>query len=383
MKKVAVFTSIRSEYGLLSPLLEKFKQHDSFKLELIVGGAHLVKEYGQTVTFIEADDIPIACKLPFLFGDEEKDVLTRSLASLQQQIGKYFSENKPDILVVLGDRIELLPVVLAATLNKIPIAHISGGETTEGAIDNQVRHALTKLSHIHFPATKIYAKNIISMGEEPWRVCVSGEPGLDLIDRINYIDKVDLYAQLGLDEKKPVVLVTFHPETISNKITPQLVSSVCKALIYREYQVLATAANFDEGGPEINRVYESFVSQKMISYQKSLGQLRYYSMLKYAAMMVGNSSSGLVEAQSFNLPVLNIGDRQKGRLAGLNVIHVPADFHSIERGIQVALSVEFKKQYFDQPNIYGDGQACNRIISYLEQVEWQKLLVKKDNFCVE
>ena len=290
-------------------------------------------------------------------------------------------ENKPDLLMILGDRFELLPVVLAATLNKVPIAHISGGETTEGAIDNQIRHALTKLSHIHFPATETYGRNIISMGEEPWRVCVSGEPGLDLIQRVQLVEKNELFVDLGLNIKDPVVQVTFHPETISNKISPKLVESACKIFLNKGFQVLATAANFDEGGSGINRVYELLAKEnKSLVYHKSLGQKRYYSMLKHAALMIGNSSSGLVEAQSFNLPVINIGDRQKGRLANPNVVNAAADEIEIEKAFLFAISEQFQSGFYGKENIYGDGNACNRIISFLEKIEWQRLLSKKDCF---
>ena len=384
IKKIAVFTSIRSEYGLLSPLLFKLKEHKFFELELLVGGAHLVKEYGKTISFIEDDNFDIAIKFPFLFADEEKDMLTRSLSALQLQVGKYFAEYHFDLLIVLGDRFELLPVVLSATLYKIPIAHISGGDTTEGAIDNQIRHALTKLSHIHFPATEIYGKNILSMGEEPWRVCISGEPGLDLVKKVQFVDKALLYKELGLDPTFPVILITFHPETISNKITPSLIQSVCGLLLKKGYQLLATASNFDEGGAAINNVYESLaVENQSFVYHKSLGQIRFYSMLSYADLMIGNSSSGLVEAQSFNLPVLNVGDRQKGRSANLNVIHVPAVDTEIERGIKGAISNTFKNKFINKENIYGDGYACDRIIAYLEKIEWKKLLIKKDCFNVK
>ena len=384
IKKIAVFTSIRSEYGLLSPLLHKLKEHPFFELKLLVGGAHLVKEYGHTVSFIEKDNFDIAQKFPFLFADEEKDMLTRSISALQLQIGKYFAENSFDLLVVLGDRFELLPVVLSATLYKIPIAHISGGDTTEGAIDNQIRHALTKLSHIHFPATELYAKNILSMGEESWRVCISGEPGLDLVKTTQFVDRTVLYNELGLDHTLPVVLITFHPETISNKISPLLIKSVCGLLLEKGYQVLATASNFDEGGAAINNVYESLAAEnESFIYHKSLGQVRFYSMLNYADLMIGNSSSGLVEAQSFNLPVLNVGDRQKGRLANPNVIDVPAIDIEIEKKIKEAISNTFNNKFINKENIYGDGNACDRIIVFLEKLEWKKLLSKKDCFNVE
>ena len=381
MKKIAGFTSIRSEYCLLSQLLYELDSHPAFELELLAGGAHLTEAFGKTIRFIEEDGFTIAHKFPFLFSDEEKDVLCRSLSVLQHQIGSYLANSAPDLLLVLGDRFELIPVVLAATLYNIPVAHLSGGETTEGAIDNQVRHALTKFSHIHFPATEKYASNIRAMGEEPWRICVAGEPGLDLIHKLNFIDKSTLFSDLRLKDNLPTVLVTFHPQTINDAINASFIEEVVQRILVEGYQVIATASNFDQGGAEINRCYESMATRlDNFVYHLSLGQKRYYSLLYFLTAMVGNSSSGLVEAQSFDLPVVNVGDRQKGRLANPSVLTVSIDSNAIINALAEIKSQNFISQYTGKKNIYGDGQACKRIIAYLENLDWNKVLNKKDCF---
>jgi GDP/UDP-N,N'-diacetylbacillosamine 2-epimerase (hydrolysing) len=381
-KKIAVFTSIRSEYGLLSPLIKILNDCSTFELHLLVGGAHLLDEFGMTINQIKNDGFPITGVFDFLTREKREDAITQSLSTLQKQIGEYLLKENPELMILMGDRFELMPVATACLLYNIPVAHISGGEITEGAQDNQVRHALTKLSHLHFPATEEYAENIIKMGEEKWRICVSGEPGLDLLKTIHYIPKKDLYRELGLDEKQELIICTFHPETISNKISPEFVKEVLEATVSKtHYQVLVTAANFDHGGTAINKALEALSSKyKNIVYVKSLGQLRYYSVLKCAKLMLGNSSSGILEAQSFNLPVVNVGNRQEGRTVNPSVHQVKIDVEDVMSGIEHVTSDSFKQQYFDKPNIFGDGKACERIMKFLEQVNFSDLIYKRTVF---
>ena len=382
IKTIAVFTSIRSEYGLLKPLLDKIKKDMDFKLWLLVGGAHLRMEYGMTKNQIIEDGFSIKQEFDFLQDETSKDYISRSMGTLQIQLGEWLVNHKPDVLIVLGDRFELIPVVSVFLMNNIPIAHISGGDVTEGAIDNQIRNAITKMAHLHFPATEIYRQNIIKMGEEEWRICVSGEPGLDDVLNTKFYSKTDLYNELDLDTEKPVICVTFHPETINNKINPEFIEDLFLKIVDKfGFQILVTASNFDNGGRQINEKLEQMALQNdSIKYVKSLGQRRDYSLLKYAELMLGNSSSGLVEAQSFNLPVLNVGDRQAGRLSNDNVFHVGIESDEIIKAITHVMSEPFKKAFFDKPNIYGDGNACQKIISSLQQVDLQNLLIKKSTF---
>ena len=381
-KVIALFTSARSEYGLLKPLIERLILSKKFIVKLLVGGAHLLEEQGFTINEIIEDGFAIDHQFPYASSDNSRESIIRSNGLLQLQLADYFAQNKIDLLIVLGDRSELIPVVSSSMLLEIPIAHISGGEVTEGSTDNQVRHAVTKMSHIHFPATETYKSNILRMGEEEWRICVSGEPGLDSILTMDFPSKEDLYSSLKLSTAKTTILATLHPETIENEITADFIQNLIKGILQnKDTQLLFTASNLDHGGAIINEVIEKLsLENENLIFVKSLGKLRYYSMLKYADILIGNSSSGLVEAQSFNLPVLNIGKRQNGRLRNLNVIDVSADLSEILTSIKKAESPEFKNNFYSEKNIYGDGNACEKIVTYLESVNFEKLNFKKSTF---
>lgn len=381
-KTIAVFTSARSEYGLLKPLISRLKKEKQFEIRLLVGGAHYIEQQGYTYKEILEDGFTIDYSLPYMIADCNRESLTRSNGLLQIQFSDYLSNQKTDLLIVLGDRSELIPVVSTAMLLGIPVAHISGGEITEGSTDNQVRHAVTKMAHIHFPATETYKKNILRMGEEEWRVCVAGEPGLDSILTMPYLNKNELYKALNLSTSKPVILSTFHPETIDNKITPSFIKHLVEKIVEtKKYQTLFTAANTDLGGNEINATLEKLSSvHKDIHFVKSLGKSRYYSMLKYSALVLGNSSSGIAEAQSFQLPAINVGNRQKGRLRNKNVFDVEVNVNSIYNAISHVQNTKFKGLFLNEKNIYGDGHACERIVSYLKKTNFSKLLNKKSIF---
>ncbi len=381
-KTIAVLTTIRSEYGLLKPLLKKISSKSSFKLQLLIGGAHLNHEFGYTKSQIVADGFEIEAEFDFLKDSTANDYPTKAMAKLSEQIGLWFVDNKPDLFIALGDRFELMPAVVAALIYNIPIAHISGGDVTEGAIDNQIRNAITKMAHLHFPATEIYKQNILKMGEEEWRICVCGEPGLDEILTADFYTKEELFHELNLNILRPVICATFHPETIAGKINAELIEDVfLRILNTTHYQILVTAANFDKGGNEINEKLEELtLKYANLKYVKSLGQRRYYSLLKYADLMLGNSSSGLVEAQSFNLPVINVGDRQAGRLANIGVYNVEAIPDKIIDAIDIVTDITYLDNFRNQPNIYGNGHASEKIIDFIDKVDFQKLLVKKSVF---
>lgn len=383
IKNIAVFTSIRSEYGVMVPVLKKIKEKPELNLFLLVGGAHLLFEHGYTIDEIEKDGFEIAQKFPFLFSDKELTVNTRSMAQLQLQMGDYLAHNRPDLIIVIGDRFELLPVVNTALLLNIPIAHLSGGDVTEGAIDNQIRHAISKMSHIHFTGTENSRNNLIKMGEEGWRIFNTGEPGIDSILANEPILKPVLYNELGLDEDKKLVIVTFHPDTINNLINPQFLITLFKRLIddYPDYQFLITSSNFDTGGVEINETFIKLAEvNENIFFVKSLGQKRYYSVLKYADFMLGNSSSGIIEAQSFKLPVINVGNRQQGRERNVNVIDVENDIESIKKAILKLKNHEFIVNIKNSINIYGTGKCAEKIINVIMNVDKTELLLKKSSF---
>jgi UDP-hydrolysing UDP-N-acetyl-D-glucosamine 2-epimerase len=382
LKEIAVFTSNRSEYGLLRPMLRGLAADGRFRLRLLAGGSHLLPEFGRTVDGIRADGFAIACELPFLPPAGKAAPEAESLSVLAGQLGRYLAANRPDILMVLGDRYELLAAASVALAMGLPIAHISGGDITEGAIDNQVRHALTKLAHLHFPATEASKRVLLRMGEEEWRICVSGEPGLDELLAEPPLAREALFGSLGIPADRRVALATFHPETIGNAITPAFVSEAAEALLAGTgYHLLFTGANFDPGGREINACLEAMaLGNSRVTYAPSLGQERYRSMLSHADLMLGNSSSGLVEAHSFALPALDVGKRQQGRLANANVVRVPADPRAILAAIPAAVSPSFRAGLRESPNLYGDGKAVPRILAALAAADPGALPLKKNVF---
>ena len=382
MKKIAVFTSARSEYGPLKPLLQEFKQDGTFQIELLVGGGHLSSEQGMTINEINADGMAIAATFPFLIQDPSAAMVSRSNGLLQLQISDYFANNAIDLLLVLGDRSELIPVVSSALLQSIPVAHLSGGEVTEGATDNQIRHAVTKMSHIHFPATETYKDNLLRMGEEEWRICVSGEPSLDGVLTIDLPNKSTFCEQYGIPEATPILLGTIHSETINQSIDDVFIEQLIDALTNETpYQLLFTAANTDQGGTIINETLERLAqTNDRLTFVRSLGKTNYYAALSYALVVVGNSSSGIIEAQSYDVPVVNIGSRQDGRLRNVNVHDVTVSVSAILEGIQYATGNEFEHVFKDQPNIYGDGQASKRIVAFLKNLAWDELLLKRSTF---
>ena len=382
MKKIAVFTSARSEYGPLKPLLQAFKQDGTFQIELLVGGGHLSPEQGMTINEIHADGMAIAATFPFLIHDPSSAMVSRSNGLLQLQISDYFANNPIDLLLVLGDRSELIPVVSSALLQSIPVAHLSGGEVTEGATDNQIRHAVTKMSHVHFPATETYKDNLVRMGEEEWRICVSGEPSLDGVLTIDLPTKSAFCEQYGISETAPLLLGTIHSETINQSIDADFIEQLIDQLTNETpYQLLFTAANTDQGGIIINETLERLAqTNDRLTFVRSLGKTNYYAALSYALVVVGNSSSGIIEAQSYTIPVVNIGSRQDGRLRNVNVHDVPVSVSAILEGIHYATGDDFEHVYKGQPNIYGDGHASKRIVAFLKNIDWDALLLKRSTF---
>lgn len=382
MKNIAIFTSARSEYGLLKPLIETLNHDPAFHVHLLVGGGHFSHEQGFTVNEIIADGMTIAASFPFLIHDPSSACVSRSNGLLQLQISEYFLHHPIDLLIVLGDRSELIAVVSSALFQAIPIAHISGGEVTEGATDNQVRHAVTKMSHLHFPATQTYQENLLRMGEEAWRICVAGETGLDSILSMPFPSKAAFFERYQLSTDQPLLLATLHSETIQQSIDAAFLTRLIEQLLATtSYQLLFTAANTDHGGTAINATLEQLAQQyPRLTFVRSLGKSNYYAALRYADLVLGNSSSGLVEAQSFNVPVVNVGSRQDGRLRNANVLDAPVEVNAILTAIEAVTQASFTKQYEGKANIYGDGKACERIIQFLHTLDWSKLLLKRSVF---
>lgn len=370
MKSIAVLTGTRAEYGLLKPLLTLIRNSDTCELVLIVTGSHLSHEFGLTYKEIEADGFPISFKTDSLLSSDSGAAISKSIALGLISCADIFSRQKFDVLVVLGDRTELLSACIAALVEGIPIAHISGGETTEGAYDEAIRHSITKMSYIHFAATDIYAKRIRQLGESADRVYVTGALGIDNIKRLTLLDRRATEESLGIQFRKKNILITFHPVTLESQTAESQVAELLASLDGLEDTLLIfTKPNADKDGRVIIRMLERYVEERKdrAILFSSLGQLRYLSTLQFVDMVVGNSSSGIIEVPYFRIPTLNIGDRQKGRIMCDSIINVQETRTSITAGIEKAYSKEFRSQAETMELPYGDGNAANRIFDVLRE----------------
>lgn len=374
--RVCVVTGSRAEYGLLKELLFKIRKHKGLKLQLVVSAGHLLPKLGSTWREIVADGFHIDCCVPMLSRVGTRQSVAQSLAKGVVGFSRAFQRLRPDILMILGDRFEALAAAETALVLGIPIAHISGGDVTAGAFDDAIRHAITKMSHLHFTASSDAANRIIRMGEEPQRVFAVGEPGLDRLRTMKLVDRDTLEADLGFEFRRRNLLVTFHPETLSRISAERQFSVVLKALvgIGDDVGLLFTYANADPGGFAINKMLKRFVATHAnASAFASLGRLRYLSIMAQCGAVVGNSSSGLVEAPSLRKPTVNIGDRQKGRLRANSVIDCPLRSGQIERAVRRALNMKIG----DIANPYGDGRSSDRIVRVLASTKDPKELLHK------
>ncbi len=372
MRKIAVITGARADYGLLRYIIKEIHDDASLRLQLIVTGMHLSPEFGLTVREIEKDGFPIADKIEMLLSSDTDSAIVTSMGVCMIGLAKSFERLKPDILLVLGDRFEALAAVSAAVPFRIPVAHIHGGEITEGAIDELFRHAITKMSHIHFPAIKPYAKRIIQMGEQPRNVYCFGAPGLDNLFKMKLLSKRQLAKILDLPEERPWGAVTFHPVTVRRGSAKAQIKTILNSLSsFPDICWVFTFPNADMESRVIIGEIEKYVGRRArrAFLFSSLGQLKYLSLMKNSVVMVGNSSSGIIEAPSLKLPVVNIGSRQKGRIRAKNVIDVQLCEESrIRAAISKALSKKFKGSLKDLKNPYGAGDTSKKITDVLKTV---------------
>jgi UDP-hydrolysing UDP-N-acetyl-D-glucosamine 2-epimerase len=340
---------------------------------------HLSPEFGLTIREIEADGFPIGERVEMLLSSDTPEGIAKSMGLGTMGFAQAYGRCRPDILLVVGDRFEMHAAALAALPFKIPVAHIHGGEITEGAIDDALRHSITKLSHLHFVSTREYANRVIQMGEEPWRVVVSGSPALDNLRTLTLLKPEELAARFGLSLNQAPLLVTFHPVTLEYEDTDWQVSELLEALRPFDLPVVFTAPNADTSGRVIARKIEDFVKDHPSAWiVPNLGTLGYLSMMRCAAAMVGNSSSGIVEAPSFELPVVNIGSRQRGRVRAPNVIDVGYGATEIAGAVERALCPAFRASLAGLTNPYGDGRAAECIVRVLRETPLgDKLLVKR------
>lgn len=380
-RRIAIVTGARSDYGLLYWVIKGIYDDPELKLLLIVTGMHLSRRFGLTVREIEKEGFPIAERVKIPLSSDAEEGIAESMGIGVKGFAKAYERLKPDILIVLGDRFEILSAVMAAVPFRIPIAHIHGGEATEGLIDEGIRHAITKLSHIHFTSTEKYRKKVIQMGESPGRVFSFGAPGLDSIYKLNLLKREKLSEELGLPGKRSIGVITYHPVTLEKGASTTEIQELLKAV--RSFPAIYwvfTMTNADtESSIVIDRI-KGF-TKEYPEYTKlfmSLGQLRYLSLLKNAAVMVGNSSSGFIEAPSFRLPVVNLGNRQSGRIRAHNIIDITdCRKKNLVGAIKKALSTEFRDSLKGMKNPYGDEGASEKIVKTLKTVSLGEGLVKK------
>jgi len=367
MNKIGVFTGTRAEYGLLHLLLDDIHQSNQAELQLYVGGTHLSKQHGYTLDQIEADGFTATAQLDFFKGSESVEQVSQSLATCIQLATTALSKNKPDILVLLGDRYELLGVAQAAMLLQIPIAHIHGGEITEGAMDDAIRHAISKMSHLHFTSTQTYRNRLVQMGEQPSAVFNVGAPGLDHINMLEYMSAEQLSIALNFDFTIPFFLVTYHPVTLSDKSPVAQLNKLLDALAeHSDFNLVITYPNADSFSQQlIDRLEEFSQENNNVLLLTSMGRIKYLSAMKLATAVVGNSSSGIIEAPSCYVPTVNIGDRQKGRLAAESVLHCAESTSHIIATIKKAIHFKAQESLASYNNPYGQGNASQKIAKHL------------------
>jgi GDP/UDP-N,N'-diacetylbacillosamine 2-epimerase (hydrolysing) len=378
VKKVAVLTATRAEFGLLYWTIKAIEEDPDLLLQLIVTGSHMSHEFGSTYCYIETEGFQITEKIDMLLSSDSRQGAAKSMGVLIISLAQVFERLKPDILLLLGDRYEILAAASAAVAMNIPIAHLCGGESTEGAIDEQVRHAVTKLSHIHFAQTEFYRQRIIKMGEEEWRVHNVGPLGLENIKKLPLLNKEELEQKLKISLDGTVLLVTYHPVTLGNEPQEKQIDNLLAALDRFDAHIIFTYPNADSGSRQIIEKINDFkLSRPNVHVFLSLGQLNYLSLMKCSDAMVGNSSSGILESPFFCLPVVNIGDRQKGRLRCRNVIDVPCSEEKIAGGIKKVLTREFRDSFKNDVNLYDNGECSRKIVDILKEMLLNSELMKK------
>jgi len=377
VRKIAAITGTRAEYGIFKSVLREIETNPKLNLSLIVVGMHLSPEFGYTVKEIEEDGFEIDAKIHVLHSEDTRAAMSKSIGRCMVRTGTALEKIKPDILLILGDRSEMLVGAVSATYMGLPIAHIHGGDIS-GNVDEPVRHAITKLAHIHFAATIESADRIIKMGEEPWRVHVVGAPGLDLIVNEKMPEPREITRKYGLDLSKPVLLVVQHSVVPEADDAPNQIRETLDAIVELGYQTILIYPNADAGGRRMIEVIREYEKYPFIKTFRSVLHKEYLSLMKLASVMIGNSSSGIIEAPSFGLPVVNIGTRQKGRQRTENVIDVDYDKEEIKMAIQKALYEEaFKEKVKNCKNPYGDGKAGMRIANVLSEIKIDKKLLEK------
>ncbi len=370
MKKICVVTGTRAEYGLLKPLIKRIQEDIELELQIIATGMHLSPEFGLTYKEIEEDGFIIDEKIEMLLSSDTAVGISKSMGLAMIGFADAFRRLKPDMVVLLGDRYEIFAAATSAMVSRIPIAHIHGGETTEGAFDEAFRHSITKMSYLHFTSTEEYRRRVIQLGESPDRVFNVGAIGIESIKELKLLDKQELEDSINFRFDKKTALVTFHPVTLENSTSKNQFQELLNALDkFSNLKLIFTKANSDTDGRIINSMIDEYVksNEYKATAFTSMGQLRYLSAMKYADLVIGNSSSGIVEAPSFKVVTINIGDRQKGRIQSDTIINCQPKENEIYKAIELGISTNFKEKVKDVKNSYGEGNVSEEIINTIKE----------------
>ena len=378
MKKIGVVTGSRADYRYIYWILKEIEKTAGLRLQLFVTGMHLSSEFGLTYQEILKDGFKIHKKIKMLSSLDTQASISKSTATGMLGFTKALSSDRPDLLVVTGDRFEMFSAASSAMLMCIPIAHIGGGEKTMGSMDETIRHCLTKMSHLHFCSNYRAKQTIIQMGEEPKMVYNFGSTGLEDFYKIKPLKRRDFCKELEISPDLPIMFVAYHPVTMKEKTKQNTFKDLLKAIKEYPGHIIITGSNADAKGREINKMARDFAKEnKNAKVIINFGREKYASLLKWADIMVGNSSSGLCEAPTFRLPVVNIGDRQKGRLRGKNVIDVGTTEKEIREGIKKTFSSRFRKTLTGSKNPYYKGRVAHKIVQVLEKTEFKKAFLEK------
>jgi GDP/UDP-N,N'-diacetylbacillosamine 2-epimerase (hydrolysing) len=376
-RKICVLTGTRAEFGLLRPIMEAIQQHPDLELQVLVTGMHLEQMFGMSVKAIEGAGFPISGRVPMHPPEDSGKGMAFAMGDGIRGMTKVLGKLKPDILLLLGDRTEVMAGAITALYLNIPIAHIHGGDVTRGGTDESTRHAVTKMASIHFAATPKSAERILKMGEEPWRIHTVGAPALDTILNVTPLSRSKLARRFNLPEDRPWFLVLQHSVTTEAEIAGEQFAETLAALDAFDVEKIFIYPNSDAGGLQIIAQLERIKTEPGNHVFPSIPHREFLSLMNHCSVMVGNSSSGIIESSSFKIPVVNIGIRQEGRECAGNVVHVGHDRQAIETAIDQVIADEFMDSLENIVNPYGDGNASRRIVDVLSTVELDKKLIQK------
>ena len=378
-RSICIVTTTRAEYGLLKRLMKQFLTDSFFDTRIVVTGSHLNSAFGMTVREIEEDNIPIDESIPILDDVNDSVGIAKTISNTIISFTRYFTESQPEMVILLGDRYETMAIAFAAVNTGIPIAHLHGGEITEGAVDDYYRNAITKMSYLHFPCTQIYRNRIIQMGENPKQVFNVGSLGTENIMHESLYSVEEMQNILTFNLETKYALVTYHPVTTETGKAKHQINELLRALCYYDtMRFIITKANSDQEGKEINKILEEFVLNHSDQFLlvDSLGMKKYLSLMKSASMVIGNSSSGIIETPVFKIPTVNIGKRQAGRLRMQSILDCDTDCESIVACIEKALDNKFLSEIQKQENIYGDGETSVKIHKIIK-VFYEKNMISR------